>query len=96
MEKVLLVGVDLLEEDFESSMEELQSLAKACGMQPVGIMTQRMQTVNKTLYVGSGKVAEIKEFAEETEADVIVFDNALSPSQLKNLQRELEKPHLII
>lgn len=93
-EKVLLVGVDLMEEDFEGSMKELQSLAEACGMQAVGIMTQRMQTVNKALYVGSGKAEEIKEFAEETEADVIVFDNALSPSQLKNLQSKLQKPVL--
>lgn len=94
MEKALLVGVDLSEEDFESSMQELQSLAKACQMQPVGIMTQRLQTVNKALYVGSGKVVEIREFAEETEADIIIFDNALSPSQLKNLQKELHRPIL--
>lgn len=93
-EKVLLVGVDLSEGDFESSMKELQSLAEACEMKAVGIMTQRMQTVNKALYVGSGKAEEIKEFAEETEADVIVFDNALSPSQLKNLQKELQRPVL--
>ncbi len=93
-EKVLLVGVDLLEGDFETSMKELQSLAEACQMKVVGIITQRMQTVNKALYVGSGKAEEIKEFAEETEADVIVFDNALSPSQLKNLQKELQRPVL--
>lgn len=94
MEKALLIGVDLSEEDFEGSMKELKSLAEACGMQAVGIMTQRMQTVNKALYVGSGKAEEIKEFAQETEADVVVFDNALSPSQLKNLNHVLEKPVL--
>lgn len=93
-EKALLVGVDLGEEDFENSLKELQSLAEACDMQAVGIMTQRMQSVNKALYVGSGKAEEIREFAEEVAADVIVFDNALSPSQLKNLQNVLKKPIL--
>lgn len=91
-EKVLLVGVDLSEEDFESSMEELKSLAKACQMEPVGLMTQKLPFVNKALYVGTGKVTEIKEFALEVEADLILFNNALAPSQLKNLQQELHMP----
>lgn len=94
-ERVLLVGVDTGEdENFERSMEELGSLAKACFMEPVGVITQNMSTVNKGLYIGTGKVEEVKESARLLEADVIIFDNALTPSQLRNLQRELEKPIL--
>lgn len=94
-ERVLLVGVDTGEDiDFERSMEELQSLAEACNMQAVGLITQKLSMVNKAFYIGSGKIAEVKEFAEDVEADVIVFDNALSPSQLRNLQNELKKPIL--
>lgn len=94
-ERVLLVGVDTGEDkNFERSMEELGSLAKACFMEPVGVITQNMSTVNKGLYIGTGKVAEVKEAAGLLEADVIVFDNALTPSQLRNLQKELEKPIL--
>ena len=94
-EKALLVGVDTGEEaDFERSMEELKSLAEACNMQVVGLVTQRMAAVNKALYVGSGKVEEIKEFAVECEADIIIFDNALSPSQIRNLQDLLDMPIL--
>ena len=92
-QKVLLVGVDTgEEEDFERSMEELKSLAEACNMQVVGIITQRMETVNKALYIGTGKVREVKEFTHDIEAEIVCFDNALSPSQMRNLGDELELP----
>ncbi len=94
-EKALLVGVDTGEEaDFDRSMEELKSLAEACNMQVVGLITQKLAAVNKALYVGSGKVEEIKEFAVECEAEVVIFDNALSPSQMRNLQDLLDMPIL--
>ncbi len=93
--KVLLVGVDTgEEEDFEHSMEELKSLAEAAYKQVVGIITQKLECANKALYIGTGKVVEVKEFAEECEAEEIIFDNALSPSQIRNLGRELELPIL--
>lgn len=94
-ERALLVGVDTGEEiDFDRSMDELKSLAEACNMQVVGLITQKMAAVNKALYVGTGKVEEVKEFAGECEADIIIFDNALSPSQIRNLQEELDMPIL--
>ena len=95
-ERVLLVGVDTGEdgEDFERSMEELSSLAKACFMEPVGTITQRMESINKGLYVGTGKVLEIKEAAELLEVSVVIFDDTLTPSQLRNLQKEISKPVL--
>ena len=91
--KCLLVGVDTgEEEDFDRSMEELGSLAEACQMQVVGTVTQRMEMVNKALYIGTGKVREVKELAQQTEAEMVCFDNALSPSQIRNLGEELELP----
>lgn len=91
--KVLLVGVDTGEEqDFDRSMEELKSLAEAAQKQVAGIITQKLDMVNKALYIGTGKVAEVKEFARECEAEEVVFDNSLSPSQIRNLGRELELP----
>lgn len=93
--KVLLVGVDTGEEvDFERSMEELKSLAEAANKQVVGIITQKLDAVNKALYIGTGKVIEVKEFAGECGAEEVIFDNALSPSQIRNLGRELELPIL--
>lgn len=94
-ERVVLAGADLNDgEDFEYSMNELKSLAEACNMQVVGMLTQKMDFINKALYLGCGKVEELKELAENVEADVVVFDNALSPSQLRNLQQLIGKPIL--
>lgn len=95
MQRVLLVGVDTgEEEDFERSMKELGSLAEACNMQVAGIITQRMESINKAFYIGTGKVCEVKEFAHAVEAQAVCFDNALSPSQIRNLGDELELPVL--
>jgi len=91
--KVLLVGVDTGEEvDFDHSMDELKNLAEAAGKLVVGMITQKLDMVNKALYIGSGKVQEVREFAVETKAEEVVFDNALSPSQIRNLGRELDLP----
>lgn len=92
-EKVLLAGVDTgEEEDFDSAMEELKNLAEACNMQVVGIITQKMEAVNKALYIGTGKVAEVRSFAGDCDAELVIFEDTLTPSQLKNLQDELELP----
>lgn len=90
--KVLLVGVDIGEKDFESSMEELVSLSEACGKKPVGVMTQRLESVNKAFYMGAGKVAEAVQYAGECGAEEIIFDNTLSPSQMRNLAEQFERP----
>lgn len=88
--RVLLVGVDTGEDpDFEHSMKELESLAEAAGKQVAGVIVQRMDTVNKSLYIGTGKAAEVREYAERCGAQEVVFDNTLSPSQVRNLGREL-------
>lgn len=90
MEKVILVGLDLDDgRDFEHSMEELEELTQACEMEVVGITTQRMPAVNKAFYIGTGKVEQVRQLAEESGAVLVIFDNALSPMQLRNLQREL-------
>lgn len=92
---VLLVGVDTGEEaDFERSMEELASLAEAAEREVAGVIVQRMEAVNKALYIGTGKVAEVREYAGQCGAEEVIFDNALSPSQVRNLGRELELPVL--
>lgn len=99
-ERVVLVGVDIDSQDTTETwsndsgqaMEELANLAKACFMEPVAIIVQKMDNINKGLYIGTGKVREVRETANRLEADLIIFDNALTPSQLRNLQDELQKP----
>lgn len=91
--RAILVGVNLNNgEDFEHSMEELASLARACNYEPVGIITQNMPAMHTALYIGTGKVTEVRETASLLEADLLLFDNALTPTQLRNLQAELELP----
>lgn len=95
MEKAFLVGANLNDgEDYLLSLEELGALAQACDMEVAGIAEQTLPEVHKAFYIGTGKVDEVKELALDCEADVIIFDNALSPMQLRNLQERLEKPVL--
>lgn len=95
MEKAFLVGVNLNDgEDYQLSLEELGALAQACDMEVAGIAEQTLPEVHKAFYIGTGKVDEVKELAAECDADVIIFDNSLSPMQLRNLQERLEKPIL--
>ncbi len=93
MERAFIVGVNLNEGDnFELSMQELGSLAEACEMEVVGRAEQNMERANTATYIGPGKVEEVKAAADLLEADIVIFDNALSPTQLRNLQNQLELP----
>ena len=92
-ERVLLVGVDTGEEqNFDGCMEELKQLAKACYMEVVGTVTQRMEFVHKALYIGTGKVQEVRNAVQVLDAQLILFNDTLTPSQIKNLQDELKTP----
>lgn len=100
--KALLVGVNVGgDPDFEVALAELEALAEACEMEVVSVVTQNVDKVNTGVYVGTGKVEEIKAVAHMLEADVVVFDNSLSPMQLRNLKDIIERPvfdrtHLIL
>ncbi len=95
MEHVLLVGANLNDgEDYLTSLEELGALAEACDMEVAGVTSQTLDAVHKAFYIGTGKVDEVKRLAQDMDADVIIFDNSLSPMQMRNLQERLEKPIL--
>ncbi len=89
-ERALLVGLCMVsEEDFTLSMQELWDLAEACDMDVVGHIDQKLKQADKATYIGPGKVLEVLEVVNETKADLVIFDNTLSPSQIRNLQNEL-------
>jgi GTP-binding protein HflX len=89
-EATVLVGVLLPNRrDFEAPLEELEGLAQAAGAQVVGQLTQRREAPDKTTYLGKGKVAELKALADMRDADVVIFDNDLSPAQIRNLEKVL-------
>jgi GTPase len=90
-ERAFLVGVDLRSQpsllSLEDSLDELNRLSETAGLLVVGEGMQRLEHPHPDTYIGSGKVEEVKALVEETLADVVVFDNELSPRH----QRELEK-----
>lgn len=91
MEKAILVGVNLRnDEHFDYSMEELKNLAEALNVEVVGTVTQNLERITPSHYVGTGKIEEIKNFYDEAQANLVIFNDELSPSQIRNLERDLE------
>ena len=91
MKKAIIVGVNVNNEEyFEESFKELKGLAKACDLKVVGSLTQNLKAINKKTYIGQGKIDSLKIFALEHEADIIIFNNELSPLQYKNLEEALQ------
>ena len=80
------------EDDFLHSLDELRELALACGMEPLATVTQQLPGIDKALYVRSGKAEEIALAASELGAVRVIFNDTLSPSQLRNLQKLLKVP----
>ena len=94
-ERAVVVGLCIGQDrQFEHSMEELISLCEACNMEVIAMLTQALPAPHQALYIGTGKVQEVIDTCVTLDADVVVFDNALSPSQVRNLSTEIDKPIL--
>ena len=92
-ENAVLVGLitkDQDEEKLTEYMDELEFLAYTAGATVKKRFTQKLSQPDSRTFVGKGKAEEIKLFLEENEIGMVIFDDELSPSQLKNLERELE------
>ena len=89
--RAILAGLMTTQEEyrFRRAMDELADLARACLIEPVCEMTQRAANPVQSTYIGKGKVGEIKEALAEFEADLVIFDQTLSPMQFRNLGKEL-------
>ena len=86
------MGVDLGLPNFDAELEELGLLAQTAGLTPVARMTCKRRAPDAALFVGSGKADEIKMWATQMGAKEVLFDQALSPGQQRNLERHLELP----
>ncbi|GED58062.1 GTPase HflX [Brevibacillus formosus] len=89
-ETAILVGCYLDNRDEERtrlSMEELHELADTAGVEVLDVITQNRDRVDSAWYLGTGKIDEIAQRAEELEVDVIIFNDELSPSQTRNLDK---------
>jgi GTP-binding protein HflX len=91
-ESAVLVGVitqDQTEEMAREYLEELAFLAETAGAEQRAIFTQRLDVPNPKTFIGTGKLQDVKEFVQSEEVDLVIFDDELSPSQLRNIEREL-------
>ena len=89
-ERALLVSLDTGEYDAESSLDELWELAKSGGAEPAATMTQKRPAPETATCVGSGMVQEIRTFCENNGIELIIFDRELTPTQIRNLEKETD------
>ncbi|WP_299092241.1 GTPase HflX [uncultured Metabacillus sp.] len=92
-EKVILVGCQLqemLDDHFQYSMEELASLTKTANGEVLTSILQKRERPHPATYIGKGKVDELLNLVKELEPDLVIFNDELSPSQLRNLSSTLD------
>ena len=91
IQRAILVGVDLNnDKNFDYSVEELKNLAEACSVEVVGTLTQKLERVNPACYIGTGKVDEVAMLVQQHDANLVIFNDELSPSQIRNLEHGLQ------
>ncbi|MGO4348875.1 GTPase HflX [Paenibacillus sp. MCAF9] len=91
-QKAIIVGVQLQNQtDFEYSMEELRNLASACYIEVVDELSQKAARINPSHYIGTGKIQELLALLEAHDAHVVIFNDELSHSQIRNLEAALER-----
>ena len=92
-EKAVLVGLvtpEQNEQKVEEYLDELAFLAETAGSQAVRSFTQKLDHPHPVTFVGSGKLQEIKEYVIENEVGLVIFDDELSPKQIRNIEKELQ------
>ncbi len=93
-ERAVLIGVVSQEQSDEQTkeyLEELDFLVKTAGAVSVKSFTQQLDKPNPKTFVGSGKLEEVNRFIKENDVDIVIFDDELSPSQLRNIERILDR-----
>ncbi len=91
-ERVILVGIinhEQGEHEVAEYLQELAFLTETAGAEPLKQFTQKLETANPRTFVGSGKLEEIRNFIETNGIDAVIFDDELTPSQLRNIEHEL-------
>ena len=94
VETAVLVGVisrDETVEQVDDHLDELAFLARTAGIETRKMFTQKLDAPDPRTFLGKGKIQEVKEYVDEHEIDMIIFDDDLSPSQLRNIEKHFEK-----
>ena len=92
-ERTLIVGLDMYYDsmEIEDSLDELEELVYAAGGLVISRVIQKKEKIDVALYIGKGKVEEIKNYCEELDIDTVVFNNELSGAQLRNLEKFIDR-----
>jgi GTP-binding protein HflX len=93
LEKIILVGLKLKlgnNYNFQTSLDELRGLAEAAGGDVIATLVQAKDRPSPSTYIGKGKLEELSHLVAELEPDLVVFDNELSPVQLRNLEQAVD------
>ncbi len=93
MERAVLIGVitpEITNDQAYEYLDELAFLAQTSGANPVKSFTQKLLRPDNKTFIGKGKIEEVKKFIKDNSIDAIIFDDDLSPSQLKNIERFFE------
>ncbi|MGF2733506.1 ribosome rescue GTPase HflX [Marinobacter sp. DUT-1] len=89
-ERAVLVHIDFTAYEDSEDLEEFRELVTSAGVEPVAVITGSRKQPSPRLFVGEGKLEEIRDAIAASEADVVLFNHALSPSQERNIERELK------
>ena len=98
MDKALLVGIILPsidEVDVNNHLDELEMLAETANVKTLGVITQKLHRINPAFYIGKGKAQQVIEQAKLLNANVVIFDDELSPAQIKNYHKLAKKIKVI-
>ena len=87
---VVAVQTNELDEKFNYSVEELRQLVANTGVEVVGEVTQKRDSIDNRTLIGKGKLQELKRLVEELDASAVIFNQELSPSQVRNIQEEID------
>jgi GTP-binding protein HflX len=90
IEKAILIGLitpDITQEQAYEYLDELAFLAKTAGAKPIRKFTQKLPHPDNKTFLGKGKIEEVRLFAEEQEINLIIFDDDLTPSQIRNIEK---------
>ena len=94
IETAVLVGLitkDQTEEQTNEYLDELEFLAETDGVKTLKRFTQKLPHPDNKTYIGKGKLEEVKNFVEDKQVDLVIIDDEISPSQLRNIEEVVKK-----
>ena len=89
-QRAILISIDTGDYDAEASLEELKELMRSAGGETIATVSQKRDKPDSATCLGSGRLLEVKEFAQTNDIDLLVFDCELTPTQIRNLEAETD------